>query len=105
MTPFSRLRRIGAPIASAMATAAVLTGALWVQHARAAWPFALLETAPAARQTPAAVATTGAASTHDRVAVDVAPTTLQELDIRVEVVRRESLTECLCGFRKSAVVQ
>ena len=40
MTAFPRLRRLGAPIASAIATAAVFTGALWVQHAREAWPFA-----------------------------------------------------------------
>ncbi len=40
MTAFPRLRRIGAPIASAVATAALFTGALWVQHAREAWPFA-----------------------------------------------------------------
>jgi hypothetical protein len=40
MTAFPRLRRLGAPIASAIVTAAVFTGALWVQHAREAWPFA-----------------------------------------------------------------
>ena len=34
MTSSSILRRIGAPVASAAATAAVFTGALWVQHAR-----------------------------------------------------------------------
>ena len=39
MTAFSRLRHFSAPIASAVATAALLTGALWVQQAREAWPF------------------------------------------------------------------
>jgi hypothetical protein len=32
MTSFSRLWRLGAPIASVIATAPVFTGALWVQH-------------------------------------------------------------------------
>ena len=40
MKAFPRLRRLGAPLASAVATAALFTGALWVQHAREAWPFA-----------------------------------------------------------------
>ena len=93
MTPFSRLRRIGAPLASAVTTAALLSGALWVQHSREAWPFAPRELAPAATKAPGAVATTVSASTRDRVPVDVTASTLQELDIRLEVVRRESLTQ------------
>ena len=93
MTPFSRLRRIGAPIASAVATAALLTGALWVQHSREAWPLAPRDPALAAIKAPSAVATTRSASTPDRVPVDVTASTLQELDIRLEVVRRESLTQ------------
>jgi Cu(I)/Ag(I) efflux system membrane fusion protein len=93
MTPFSRLRRIGAPIVSAAATAALLTGALWVQHGRDAWPFATREPALAAIKVPASVATTGSGSTHDRVPVDVTAATRQELDIRLEVVRRESLMQ------------
>ena len=40
MTAFARLQRLGAPLASAIATAAVFIGALWVQDARGAWPFA-----------------------------------------------------------------
>ena len=95
MTPFSRLRRIGAPITSAAATAALLTSALWVQHSREAWPFAPREPAPAAIQIPSVVATTGPASTHDRVPVDVTASTRQELDIRLEVVARESLTQAV----------
>jgi len=42
---------------------------------------------------PAAVATTDSGSTHDRVPIDVTASTLQQLDIRLEVVKRESLTE------------
>ncbi len=93
MTPFTRIQRIGAPIASAVATAALLTGVLWVQHSREAWPFAPRDPAPAALKGPSAAATPGSPSTHDRVPVDVAASTLQELDIRLEVVRRESLTQ------------
>jgi Cu(I)/Ag(I) efflux system membrane fusion protein len=93
MTALPRLRRFGAPIASAIATAALFTGALWIQHAREAWPFAFERhsVAPLIGSTmPSAV---GTASTHDRVSVDVSPATVQELGIRLEVVRRESLTQ------------
>ncbi|MEO6212674.1 MAG: efflux RND transporter periplasmic adaptor subunit, partial [Vicinamibacterales bacterium] len=95
MTPFSRLRRIGAPIASGLATAVVFTVALWVQHSREAWPFAPREPAPTAMKAPNAVATTGSGSTPARVPVDVTAATLQELDIRLEVVKRESLTQAV----------
>jgi len=95
MTPKFRLHRIGAPIASAVATAAVLTGALWVQHARETWPFAPRAQAPAAMDASSSVSTTGSAPTHDRVPVDVTAATRQELDIRLEVVKRESLTQAV----------
>ena len=93
MTPFTRLHRFAAPMAAVVVTAAVFTGALWAQHSREAWPFAP-RAQPAARWTcrpPSA--TTGSGSTHDRVPIDVTASTLQELDIRLEVVTRESLTE------------
>jgi DNA uptake protein ComE-like DNA-binding protein len=93
MTPLSTTRRIGAPLASAAATAILLTGALWVQHARSAWPFAPQRDPVASLSgwtMPSAVAT---ASTHDRVAVDVNAATLQELGIRLEGVGRQSLTQ------------
>lgn len=93
MTSTSRLHRIGGPIAAAVATASVLTGALWVQHSREAWPFWARGRTPAADRVPRAAPTTGSASTHDRVPIDVTASTLQELDIRIEVVRRESLTQ------------
>ncbi len=92
MTLFSGLRRIGAPIASAVATAVVFTGGLWVQHSRQSWPFAPRDQASAI-QAPGAVATTGSAAIPARVAVDVTASTLQELDIRLELVKRESLAE------------
>lgn len=89
----SRLRRIGGPIASAVATAALLTGVLWVQHAREAWPFASNSQAVAPLTTSAMPSAVGTASTHDRVPVDVNAATVQELGIRVEVVGRQALTQ------------
>src|SRR3990170_1201476 len=93
MTSSPRLRRLGAPIASAIVTAAMFTGALWVQHAREAWPFAPESRTAAALTGSAIPPAAGPASTQDRVFVDVNAATVQELDIRVEVVRRESLTQ------------
>jgi len=93
MTPFTRLHRFATPIAAAVATAAVFTGALWVQHSREAWPFAPRGQKAAAMVAPTAVTTTDSGSTHGRVPVDVSASTLQELDIRLEVVKPESLTQ------------
>jgi Cu(I)/Ag(I) efflux system membrane fusion protein len=91
MTPFAALRRIGAPLAAAAATALMFTAVLWFQHARGGWPF---NTPPLATQTEAMVgmsATVGSATTHSRVPVEAAVT--QSLDIRLETVGRESLRE------------
>jgi membrane fusion protein, copper/silver efflux system len=93
MTAFPRIRRLGAPIASALVTAALFTGVLWVQHARQGWPFARGSQAgfPSAHPEPSPATET--AATHDRVPVDVSAATVQALDIRVETVQRESLTQ------------
>lgn len=93
MRSTSRLHQIGAPIAAAVATAALLIGALWVQRSREAWPFSPREHASPAKRAPSPSDTSLSASTHDRVPVDVKASTLQELDIRLEVVGRESLTQ------------
>jgi membrane fusion protein, copper/silver efflux system len=92
MTAFPRLRRLGAPLASALATAALFTGVLWVQHAREAWPFATDSQAVAPLTSPAMPSVVGA-STHERVPVDVSAATVQELGIRVEIVGRQALTQ------------
>jgi membrane fusion protein, copper/silver efflux system len=91
MTAFSRFR-IGPPLLSAVATAAGLIGALWVQQAREAWPFGAPPSTPAAT-VPQTVATTGSDAPHDRVPVDVAASTLDDLGIRLEIVGRQSLTQ------------
>jgi Cu(I)/Ag(I) efflux system membrane fusion protein len=91
MTPLPAFRRIGDPLAAAVATALLFTAVLWFQRARGSWPF---NVPPRTPQTEAAVgtaATAGTAATHSRVPVDVAAT--QSLDIRLETVGRESLTE------------
>jgi membrane fusion protein, copper/silver efflux system len=93
MTAFPRLRRLGAPITSAIVTAAVLTGALWVQRGREGWPFAAGRYTAAPLTTSEMPSAVGTSSTHDRVPVDVNPATVQELGIRVEVVGREALTQ------------
>ena len=93
MTTFPRLRRLGAPIASAIVTAALFTGALWVQHARQSWPFAPDRQTVAPLTTSEMPSAVGTSSTPDRVPVDVNPATVQELGIRVEVVGREALTQ------------
>ena len=92
MTPFPPFRRLGVAVAASLATAAVFTAALWIQHARVAWPFAPARaTAPSTN--PGMSSGTSATSTHDRVPVDLDPEAAGDLDIRVEAVRRESLTQ------------
>jgi membrane fusion protein, copper/silver efflux system len=95
MTSTSRLHRIAAPLAAAAATAAVFTAALWVQHAREAWPFlprAHAVAVDAVEPVSGAVASTaGSAFTHDRAPVDAAA--VASLDIRLETVGRSSMTQ------------
>lgn len=91
MTLLTRLRQSGDPIASAAATAVLLTTALWVQHSRGAWPFASTVAAPQAENIVGTQPTRGADATHNRVAVDAAAA--RSLDIRIETVGRESLTQ------------
>ena len=91
MTPKTPLHRIGAPVLSALATAAVFTGVLWVQHTRSAWPFDRSVSQPAMESTLPTEPTNGAGATHQRVPVDAAAA--QSLDIRLETVGRESLLQ------------
>ena len=84
------LRRIGAPLASAAATALVLVGALWLQHARGGWPFTVATATPATEHIGGMESMTSADDTHGRVPVDVAAT--RSIDIGLETVGRESLT-------------
>lgn len=91
----STLHRIGAPVASALATAAVLGGALWVQHARGAWPFAPSAGSGSGSMT-ADMASVGEPGRRiDRVSIDVAPAALEDLGVRLEEVRLEVLTQAI----------
>ncbi len=87
------LTRIGAPIAAAVATATLLIGALWVQHSREAWPFSPRGPKVVAVRDSSTIAAMAPASTRDRVPIVVPASTLEELDIRLEVVRRTLLTQ------------
>jgi membrane fusion protein, copper/silver efflux system len=90
-TSTSRLRRIGAPLAAALATAALLIGALSVQRARDAWPFTLRAATPAGNADRPPGPAAPAASGPSRVPVDAAAA--GALDIRLETVGQNSLTE------------
>jgi Cu(I)/Ag(I) efflux system membrane fusion protein len=74
-------------------TASVFTGALWIQHARQAWPFGAESQAVASLNGSAMPAAAGTSATHGRVPVDVNTATIQELGVRLEVVGRKSLTQ------------
>lgn len=89
MKPSATLRRIGAPVASAVATALVFTAGLWVQHTRSGWPFDRWVD-PRIENTAGTEPTAGA-NTHNRVPVDAAAA--RSLDIRLETVGRQSLTQ------------
>ena len=100
MTPLTGLHRFAAPIAAVAVTAAVFTATLWAQHSREAWPFAAAEQPAAAMDMPPAAppatsTNTSSGTTHERVPIDVTAATIQELDIRLEVVTRESLTQAV----------
>ncbi len=91
MTPLTAFRRIGGPLAAAAATALLFTAVLWVQRTRGGWPFTV---SPTPKKTEAMVgmaASVEPTGTHGRVPVEAAAT--HSLDVRLETVSRESLTE------------
>ena len=94
MTRHPLIRRVGAPLGAAIATAFVFIAALSVQHARSGWPF---DPVPQARAVPiadsSASSPVGTGATHNRVPVDVATPGSGGLGIRLETVGRESLTQ------------
>ena len=93
MTSTSRLARLRAPLGAAAATAVLFTLALWIQHARGAWPFAPAPSASPALTGAAVPQPAGTAATHSRVPVDVSDDTIEQLGIALEVVGRQTLTE------------
>ena len=99
MTSTSRLRRVIAPLVSAVTTTALLSGGLWIQHWRGGWPFSPPEQAVVPAAAPTAIGHDMAGMTAgempDRVPVEMTPSMLQGLGVRIEEVARESLTETI----------
>ena len=93
MTFKNLLHRNAAPVLSALATAAVFTGVAWIRHARSAWPLERVARTQAPAAMLAVEPTNRADATSNRVAVDAAAA--RSLDIRVETVGRESLTQTI----------
>ena len=91
MTAKNPLHRIAAPFLSALGTAAVFTGILWVQYAWSGWPFERSAAVTATESMLGMQPTSGSDATHNRVPVDAAAA--QSLDIRLETVGRESVTQ------------
>lgn len=92
MTSTLRRHRFVGPLASALATAAVLSGALWMQHGRGGWPFAA-----AAAPAPSTTAAVGMAAMDtgampERVPIEVPSSMLPALGVRVEAVTSSTLT-------------
>jgi Cu(I)/Ag(I) efflux system membrane fusion protein len=95
MTATSRLGSAGAPIASALLTAVLIGGGLWVQHSREGWPFGRPGGTTLAPPPLHDMATRETVAPPERVPVVVTPTAIQDLGIRVEPVSRESLTQTI----------
>ena len=93
MISTSSLHRFIWPAVSALATATLLVGVLSVQRSRDAWPFSASAPTPAVVRLPGTAGTAASRSPADRVPVEVAAATMQALDIRIEVVRREAMTQ------------
>ena len=77
-------------VATAVVTAALMTGTLAVQNARGGWPFGGTSARTVAPQGAAGAEVPG---THDRVPVSVESGAMQQLGIRIEPVRQESITQ------------
>ena len=97
MTSPTRLRRLGPPLLSAVATAALLITVLAVQRVRGAWPFAVPTVGHSVATASRADEMTGMESegVRDRVPIQVTSSTVQSLGIQLEDVRRESLTQAI----------
>jgi len=90
MNPFANLRR-GGPVTGAIMASLVITLVLWMQRSRGNWPFDIANAQPAETRAAGATPATEPGEPHSRVAVDAAAA--RSLDIRLELVRRESLIE------------
>jgi multidrug efflux pump subunit AcrA (membrane-fusion protein) len=92
------LSRFRGPAISVIATTAVLSAALLLQHVRHGWPFSLHHGLP--RVSVAAPVATGRTqpadhSTHNRVPVDIEAAKIQQFGARLESVNLEGLSQPL----------
>lgn len=92
MTPLTRFQRVGTILGAAAVTALVFAMGMWVERSRGGSPFAFSEETAQAEGL-RGVDPTDAAGQHSRVPVEVAAT--QSLDVRLETVGRESLTQTI----------
>ena len=90
MKPLAILRRAAAPLVSAIATALVFSVVLWVQRGQSE---SAVEHATGSTHVNTMPGQGAEHDTHNRVPVDVAAT--RSLDIRLETVGRESLTQTI----------
>lgn len=97
MTNTTRLRRFLVPGVSVLATASVLSAALLAQHLRHGWPFSLhmLQTAGATARPAGPPAASLEPSGPDRVTVDLGDSNIDQLGIRLDRVRTETVTQPL----------
>ncbi len=94
MTNTTRVSQFRASAVSVLATVLVLAALLLAQHLRHGWPFSLHMTQTSAssvhRAEPAAAS--GEHTGHERVAIDVDASKIEQLGIRLETVRGDTLT-------------
>ena len=99
MTARVSVRGVLAPLLASLVTTVVLAVVLWLQHARGGWPFSPREEAMIPAAAPVAIAPDMAGmdanGMPERVPVDVTPSMLQALGVRIEVVGRASLTQTI----------
>lgn len=91
MTPHSPFRRLGGPLAAAVATALLFTALLSVQRGRGSWPFDVRTPAPQMDAMPGMPPAAEADAANGRVPVEAA--SARSLDIHLETVGRASLAE------------
>ena len=96
MTNTTRFTRFRAPALSIFATVSVLAAVLLLQHFRHGWPFSLhMEQPPASAARPTEQSAADEQAGPERVAVDMDASKLEQLGIRLESARRETLSQPL----------
>lgn len=97
MTNTTRFTRFRVPAVSVLATVLVLAAILLLQHLRHGWPFSLhmVQTSASVARLADQSAAAGERAGDERVAVDVEPSSVAQLSIRLESVRGETLTQPL----------